>query len=260
MSYIGSTISRLALFASILPVFATGCATSAEEMDEVADGSSEVGLRGRFDLFSAADGQIYFNLESGNGDVLLSSEGYTDRAGALNGLLSVLDNGGIESRYSIDAGPDGEYTINLKAGNGQVIASSAAYPIYSHAARGVAASIEAVSTYLEHWDSLTGARFEVFEGADARFYFRLYGKNGAQVLRSQGYSDEANALNGAFLVAEYGVSPAAYKITQTTTGWYFNLVAPNNRVIATSEIYSSKYNAERARDAIIALLPAVELL
>ena len=37
-------------------------------------------------------------------------------------------------------------------------------------------------------------------------------------------------------------------------------MAPNNRVIATSEVYSSKYNAERARDAIIALLPAVELL
>ena len=80
------------------------------------------------------------------------------------------------------------------------------------------------------------------------------------MLRSQGYSDEANALNGAFSVAEYGVSPAAYKINQTTTGFYFNVMAPNNRVIGTSEIYSSKYNAERARDAVIALLPTVELL
>ena len=260
MSYIGSTLSRFSLLLALLPAFAAGCAATADEASDVSDDSSEVGLRGRFDLFAGADGQVYFNLESGNGEILLSSEGYTDRAGALNGLLSVLDNGGIESRYSIDVGVDGEYLINLKAGNGQVIATSAAYPIYSHAARGVAASIEAVATYLEHWDSLTGARFEVFEGADSRFYFRLYSGNGAQVLRSQGYSDEANALNGAFLVAEYGVSPAAYKVTQTSTGWYFNLVAPNNRVIATSEIYSSKYNAERARDSIIALLPAVELL
>ena len=260
MSYIGSTLSRFSLIALLLPVFAAGCAATADEATDVGGDSSEVGLRGRFDLVAAADGQVYFNLESGNGDILLYSEGYGDRAGALNGLLSVLDNGGLASRYSIDTGIDGEYVVNLKAGNGQVIASSAAYPIYSHAARGVAASIEAVATYLEHWDSLTGARFEVFEGADSRFYFRLYSGNGAQVLRSQGYSDEANALNGAFLVAEYGVSPAAYKVTQTSTGWYFNLVAPNNRVIATSEIYSSKYNAERARDSIIALLPAVELL
>lgn len=260
MSYIGSTLSRFSLIAVLLPAFAAGCAATADQASDVSDDTSEVGLRGHFDLFTQADGQFYFNLESGIGEILLSSEGYTDRAGALNGLLSVLDNGGIESRYSIDTGVDGEYVINLKAGNGQVIASSAPYPIYSHAARGVAASIEAVALYLEHWDSLTGARFQVFEGADSRFYFRLYSGNGAQVLRSQGYSDEANALNGAFLVAEYGVSPAAYKITQTTTGWYFNLVAPNNRVIATSEIYSSKYNAERARDSIIALLPSVELL
>jgi uncharacterized protein len=260
MSYIGSTLSRFSLIALLLPVFAAGCATSDEEATEVADDSSEVGLRGRFDLFAAADGQIYFNLESGNGDILLYSEGYTDRAGALNGLLSVLDNGGIESRYSIDNDIDGQYILNLKAGNGHVIASSAPFPAYSHAARAWAASITAVATYLEHWDSLTGARFEVFEGTDGRFYFRLYSKNGAQVLRSQGYSDEANALNGAFLVADYGVSPAAYKIIQSSTGFYFNVMAPNNRVIATSEIYSSKYNAERARDAIIALLPAVELL
>jgi uncharacterized protein len=260
MSYIGSTLSRFSLVLALLPAFAAGCAATADEAEVVSDDSSEVGLRGRFDLFAAADGQIYFNLESGSGEVLLYSEGYTDRAGALNGLLSVLDNGGIESRYAIESGPDGEFILNLKAGNGHVIASSAPFPAYSHAARAWAASIEAVGTYLEHWDTLTGARFEVFEGSDARFYFRLYGKNGSQVLRSQGYSDEANALNGAFLVAEYGVSPAAYKITQTSTGWYFNLVAPNNRVIATSEIYSSKYNAERARDSIIALLPVVELL
>ena len=117
---------------------------------------------------------------------------------------------------------DGQYILDLKAGNGHVIASSEPFPAYSHAARAWAASISAVATYLEHWDSLTGARFEVFEGTDGRFYFRLYGKNGAQVLRSQGYSDEANALNGAFLVADYGVSPAAYKIIQSSTGFYFN--------------------------------------
>lgn len=261
MSYIGSTLSRSLLLAALLPVFAAGCAaTDADLAPDVADDSSEVGLRGRFELLAEVNGQYAFNLESGNGDLLLSSQLYTSRYGALNGLLSVLDNGGIASRYSIATGADGEYTIELKAGNGQVIASSAPYPIYSHAARGIDACISAVATYLEHWDRVTGARFEVFEGTDGRFYFRLFARNGAQVLRSQGYSDEASALNGAFLVTEYGVSPAAYKITQTTTGYYFNLMAPNNRVIATSEVYSSQYNAERARDSIVALLPAVELL
>jgi uncharacterized protein len=260
MSYIGSTLShRLALTALLAGTLAA-CATAGDDAIDVSDDSTEVGLRGQFDLFVGDDAQYYFHLESGNGEILLSSEGYGERAGALNGLLSVLDNGGIASRYRVDTGVDGQYYINLRAANGQVVATSEAYPIYSHAARGVDACIQAVSTYLEHWDQLTGARFEVFEGSDGRFYFRLYAENGAQVLRSQGYSDEANALNGAFAVAEYGVSPAAYKINQTSTGFYFNVMAPNNRVIATSEVYSSKYNAERARDSVIALLPVVELL
>ena len=261
MSYIGSTLSRSLLLAALLPVFAAGCAATADDQElDVADDSSEVGLRGQFELLTEADGRYTFTLESGAGDALLFSQSYTSRYGALNGLLSVLDNGGLASRYAIETGVDGEYVINLKAGNGQVIASSAPYEIYSHAARGVDACISAVATYLEHWSQVTGARLEVFEGSDHRFYFRLFSRNGAQVLRSQGYSDEASALNGAFLVAEYGVSPAAYKINQTTTGYYFNLMAPNNRVIATSEVYSSLYNAERARDSVVALLPTVELL
>jgi uncharacterized protein YegP (UPF0339 family) len=261
MSYIGSPQLRSLLLASFLPLLATaGCAATADEATDIADDSSQVGLRGQFDLFVGSDGQYYFNLEDGTGGLLLSSEGYTTRAGALNGLLSVLDNGGLASRYAVATLEDGLFHVVLKAGNGQVVGTGAGFEIYSHAARAVDSCINAVATYLEHWDELTGARFEVFEGNDGRFYFRLYAENGAQVLRSQGYSDEANALNGAFSVAEYGVSPAAYKITQTATGFYFNVMAPNNRVIATSEVYASKYSAERARDAIVALLPQVELL
>jgi uncharacterized protein YegP (UPF0339 family) len=259
MSYIGSSLSHRLAVASLLAAFA-GCATAGDDTTAISDDSTEVGLRGQFDLFVGDDAQYYFHLESGNGEILLASEGYTAREGALNGLLSVLDNGGIASRYTVVTGADGQYYLHLRAGNGQVIASSEAYPVYSYATRAVDSCMNAVATYLEHWNDLTGARFEVFEGADARFYFRLYANNGAQVLRSQGYSTEASALNGAFAVAEYGVSPAAYKINQTSTGFYFNVMAPNNRVIATSEVYSSKYNAERARDSVIALLPVVELL
>jgi len=259
MSYIGSTLSHRLVLASLLAAFA-GCATAGEDTTDISDDSTEVGLRGRFDLFVGDDAQYYFHLESGNGEILLASEGYTAREGALNGLLSVLDNGGIPSRYTVVTGSDGQYYIHLRAANGQVIGSSEGYPVYSYATRGIDACVNAVATYLEHWNELTGARFEVFEGADRRFYFRLYAENGAQVLRSQGYSTEASALNGVFAVAEYGVSPAAYKINQTSTGFYFNVMAPNNRVIATSEVYSSKYNAERARDAVVALLPVVELL
>src|SRR5678809_715479 len=157
MSYIGSTLSHRLAVASLLAAFA-GCATAGDDTTAISDDSTEVGLRGQFDLFVGDDAQYYFHLESGNGEILLASEGYTSREGALNGLLSVLDNGGIASRYAVVTGEDGQYYIHLRAGNGQVVGSSEAYPIYSHAARGIDACISAVATYLEHWNDLRGAR------------------------------------------------------------------------------------------------------
>ena len=107
----------------------------------------------------------------------------------------------------------------------------------------------------------SGARFEVKEGRDGRFYFNLHAANGAIVLSSQGYSSEAAAFNGTFSVADNGIDATNYDLRESASGGvYFNLIAANGQVVGTSEVYSSTWNAERARDAIIDLLPQVELL
>jgi uncharacterized protein YegP (UPF0339 family) len=43
-------------------------------------------------------------------------------------------------------------------------------------------------------------------------------------------------------------------------GFYFNLKAANGHIIGTSEVYSTRSNAERARGSIIELLPSVDIL
>lgn len=258
MSYIG-----LRLFSSLLltSVTVAGCAAAGDEGDVVSGDSSGVSVPGRFELSRAADDQYYFTFESGQGEILLYSEGYEGRTGALNGLLSVLDNGDATARYVVREGEDGLSYAHLRAGNGHVIASSAGYLTYEEAFAVIPAAAGAVAGYNDDWSSRTGSRFEVFPGNDYRYYFRLYAGNGQQVLRSQGYASEASALNGAFAVAEYAVDPAAFVVTESASGgFYFNVRAPNNEIIATSEVYSTKASAERARDSIIALLPKVELL
>lgn len=255
--------TRAGLLAALLslPILsATGCAFEDGESLDVAEETTEVGVRAHFDLFEGTDGQYYFDLSAGNGQVMLWSEGYQSRTGALNGILSVLDNGGLESRYTVTEGADGQFYVNLKARNGQIIAQGEGYSTASNAQRAVRTNIGAIANYLAYWNDHTGERFEVFEGKDGRFYFRLFAGNGAQVLRSQGYSSEAAALNGAFAVAEYGTDEAAYDVRESSNGFYFNVRAPNNEVIGTSQIYSTRSNAERGRNAIIALLPTVELL
>ena len=246
-----------ALCVASLP--ATGCATAEDSLD-LADGSAEVGVRGRFDLYQA-DGAYYFDLLSGNGRLLLASQAYTSRTDALGGLLSVLRNGALAERYRVVTDADGAPYLELRAGNHEVIATSDVYASVYNAERGIETCVGAVQGYIQHWADYSGARFEVFLGANSRHYFRLYARNGEQVLGSQAYASKAAALNGAFAVAEYGTDPAAYDVRSSSDGGYYLVLrAPNNEVIASSEVYSSEASALRARDALIALLPTIQLL
>ena len=49
-------------------------------------------MSGKFELKTAKDGQVYFNLKAGNGEIIASSELYKSKASALNGIESVRKN------------------------------------------------------------------------------------------------------------------------------------------------------------------------
>jgi uncharacterized protein len=253
--------THLNRLATILLCAFLGAACIAE-VDTLESSDSELAGRPHFDLFKGADGQFYFNLVASNYEVILSSEGYTGRTGALNGVLSVLDNAGFRGNYEVKQASNGQYYFTLQAANGRVIGMSELYVTRAGADNGIAANIRAVSDYFAYWYQHTGARCQVFEDRGGNWRFNLYAKNGAVVLISQAYrSGEASALNGCFSVKDNGVNPERYDVRQASNGgWYFNLKATNGQVIGTSEVYSSKFNAERGRDAIVALLPDIDLL
>jgi uncharacterized protein YegP (UPF0339 family) len=51
-----------------------------------------VPVAGTFELKSTKSGQFMFNLKAGNGQVIATSEHYTTKAAALNGIESVKKN------------------------------------------------------------------------------------------------------------------------------------------------------------------------
>jgi uncharacterized protein YegP (UPF0339 family) len=236
------------------------CATVGDDPTESTD-SSEVAARPKVDLWADASGGFHFHLLASNGQILVTSQSYASRTSALNGMLSVLSNGSNAARYTVKAATGGGAYFNVTAANHAVIATSETYDSDSNARAGVTATMNAIAAYYEHWDTATGARFDVFQGSDLRFYFDVHAKNGAIVLQSQGYTTEASALNGAFSVQDNGVAAASYQILKAVDGrWYYNLMAPNGQVIATSETYATKQGAERARDSMVALLPTISIL
>ena len=99
-------------------------------------------MAGWYELGKGTDGQFRFNLKAGNAEIILTSEGYTTRASAQNGIASVQANCGLDERYAREVAADGRPYFNLKGANHQIIGTSQLYK--SEAARdGGIASVKA---------------------------------------------------------------------------------------------------------------------
>ncbi|HRO45790.1 YegP family protein [Agriterribacter sp.] len=93
---------------------------------------------GKFVTKTGSNGEYYFNLVAGNGQVILSSEGYTTTAARQNGIDSVKKNAGDDARYEKLTAKNGKPYFNLKASNGQVIGKSQMYENESGRDNGIA--------------------------------------------------------------------------------------------------------------------------
>jgi uncharacterized protein YegP (UPF0339 family) len=179
---------------------------------------------------------------------------------ALNGLVSVLDNGAYTDRYTAVKGTNGKWHLNLKAANGATIATTQQYSTKSNATRAIGSCTRGVASYLAAWEASTAARAQV-RPTSTGWRFDVYAANGEHVLASEQYTTEAAALNGAFSAVDNGKNIAQYEIRTAASGQsYFVLEGANGEVVGTSEMYASKAAAERGRNDLIALFPTIELL
>lgn len=93
---------------------------------------------GKFEITSRTNGEFQFNLKAGNGQVILSSEGYTTRANCENGIESVRKNSQDDNKYERKTSSNGKPYFNLKATNGQIIGTSQMYSSESGRDNGIA--------------------------------------------------------------------------------------------------------------------------
>jgi len=84
-------------------------------------------MAGNFELKESKDGQFMFNLKASNGQVILTSELYTTKPSAENGIESVRKNSSREGAFEVKANAKGEPYFILKATNGQEIGRSEYY-------------------------------------------------------------------------------------------------------------------------------------
>ena len=84
-------------------------------------------MAGKFELYKDLSKEYRFRLKAGNGEIILRSEGYENKAGAENGIASVKANAPIDERYERRMSTNNKYFFNLRAANNQVIGTSEMY-------------------------------------------------------------------------------------------------------------------------------------
>ncbi|MCV9926341.1 YegP family protein [Flavobacterium sp. LS1R49] len=82
---------------------------------------------GKFVISKRTNGEFQFNLKAGNGQTILTSEGYTAKAGCLKGIESVKTNSEDDSKFARETSKNEKPYFNLKATNGQIIGTSEMY-------------------------------------------------------------------------------------------------------------------------------------
>ena len=94
-------------------------------------------MSGWYELSKSTNEQFKFVLKAGNGEVILTSELYVAKSGALNGIESVQKNSADEDNFSKETAKNDKPYFNLKAANHQIIGTSQMYSSISARDNGI---------------------------------------------------------------------------------------------------------------------------
>lgn len=95
-------------------------------------------MSGKFEISKTSNDKFMFNLKADNGIVILTSQMYEAKAGAMQGIESVRVNAQLGERFERLKSTKDEPYFTLKAANGQVIGRSQMYSSASAMENGVA--------------------------------------------------------------------------------------------------------------------------
>ncbi|MCX6216764.1 YegP family protein [Spirosoma sp.] len=93
---------------------------------------------GRFVITTRKNGEFQFNLKAGNGQIILTSEGYSSKSACQNGVESVKINSQDDAKFDRKVSSNGKHYFSLKASNGQIIGSSELYESEASRDKGIA--------------------------------------------------------------------------------------------------------------------------
>ncbi|MFA9390141.1 MAG: YegP family protein [Prolixibacteraceae bacterium] len=82
---------------------------------------------GKFEISKRKDANFMFNLKASNGEIIMTSQGYTAKLSCQNGIESVKVNSVDRNMFIKEIASDGSFYFNLTAVNAQIIGTSQMY-------------------------------------------------------------------------------------------------------------------------------------
>ena len=118
-------------------------------------------------------------------------------------------------KFAVKEGKSG-FVFNLKAGNGEVIATSQVYASEATCMNGVDSvkancTAEVEDQTVENFETLKHPKYELYQDKAGEFRFRLKAKNGEIIATSEGDKAKSSALNGIESVKKNAPDAAVVK-------------------------------------------------
>ena len=105
-----------------------------------------------------------------------------------------------------------------------------------------------------HGQSLAGVidkELKIYKDKSGKFRFRLKAKNGEIICSSQGYTSKSSCKKGAFSLILNAKKIKSFKVFKNKAGKsFFNVVAGNNKVIATSQAYKTENSLKKGIESV----------
>ena len=247
-------------------------ATKEEVVEEVKEEKTRK-VVGKFEIYQT--GSIYkYHLKASNGEILVESELYNSKDGALNAIKSLQENIDV-CDIKVWKDKKGVYQFKVFASNQRVLATSANYGSET----GAYSAIESFKRFTKNativeLESGNGV-FEICEldapslkvggkvvllNDEEGHYFNVIANNGAILCTSENYSTKANAVKGIDTLKR-AISDGKFYISKDKNdNFQFKLYSATNRLIAVGETYASKQQAKSSAMSLVNFIEQAEII
>lgn len=247
-------------------------------VNEVAEEAQEEKTRkvvGKFEVYQVGD-IFRYNLKASNGEILVESELYSSKDGALS-AIETLQNSLESCEFKVSKDKKGLYQFKVLAGNHRILVTSANYTSESNANNAIesfkrfvvdANIVELEEEYnnfqvceLDEKDPKQGGKIQLFfEEEESDYFFKVIANNGSVLCTSEDYTTKQGALNGIETLKSAINEGKFYISRDKNDNYQFRLYSSANRLIAVGETYGSKQQAKSSANSLVNFIEEAELI